>query len=61
MIKLEFQEYEARKIVNVHKESVAEIYKVRGEAGLRELPGIGKGLTRQIARWLHEIKSSSIA
>jgi hypothetical protein len=33
-------------------ESVAEIYRARGEAGLQELPGIGKGLAREIAAWL---------
>jgi DNA repair photolyase len=35
-------------------ESVAEIYQARGEAGLRELPGIGKSLAGVIARWLRE-------
>ena len=35
-------------------ESVAEIYEARGEAGLRELPGIGKSLAGQIAGWLGE-------
>jgi len=35
-------------------ESLAEIYHARGEAGLRELPGIGKSLAREIARWLKE-------
>jgi DNA repair photolyase len=33
-------------------ESIAEIYRARGEAGLRELPGIGQSLSGQIARWL---------
>jgi hypothetical protein len=36
-------------------ESVAEMYRARGEAGLRELPGIGKKLAGQIARWLQEM------
>jgi hypothetical protein len=35
-------------------ESVTEIYQARGEAGLRELPGIGKSLARVIAKWLRE-------
>ncbi len=35
-------------------ESVADIYHDRGEAGLRELPGIGESLAGQIAGWLEE-------
>jgi DNA polymerase/3'-5' exonuclease PolX len=35
-------------------ESVAEIYHAHGEAGLWELPGIGKKLAGEIARWLRE-------
>ncbi len=35
-------------------ENIAEIYHARGEAGLRELPGIGKSLAGVIARWLRE-------
>ncbi len=35
-------------------ESVGELYQARGEAGLRELPGIGKSLAGEIARWLPE-------
>ena len=35
-------------------ESIAELYQARGEAGLRELPGIGKSLAAQIAGWLQE-------
>jgi len=35
-------------------DSIAELYEARGEAGLRELPGIGKSLAREIARWLRE-------
>jgi DNA repair photolyase len=34
--------------------SVAEVYRARGEAGLRELPAIGKSLAAEIARWLRE-------
>lgn len=36
-------------------ESVADVYQARGEAGLRELPGVGQSLAGQIARWLREI------
>jgi hypothetical protein len=35
-------------------ESIADLYDARGEAGLRELPGIGKSLAWRIARWLRE-------
>jgi DNA polymerase (family 10) len=35
-------------------ESVAGIYQARGEAGLRELPGIGESLAGRIAGWLGE-------
>jgi DNA repair photolyase len=35
-------------------ESVAAIYEARGEAGLRELPGVGKRLAEQIGGWLEE-------
>jgi len=40
-------------------ESVAEIYQARGEAGLRELPGIGKSLAGRIAGWLGEAEGGS--
>jgi len=36
-------------------ESVADVYRARGEAGLQALPGVGKSLAGQIARWLCEI------
>ena len=35
-------------------ESVGELHRTRGEAGLRELPGIGRSLSGLIARWLQE-------
>ncbi len=35
-------------------ESIADIYGAHGQAGLRELPGIGKSLAGEIARWLQE-------
>ena len=36
-------------------ESIAGIYQARGEAGLRALPGVGKSLAAEIARWLPEM------
>ncbi len=36
------------------EKSVVEIYQAQGEAGLQELPGIGKRLAGDIARWLQE-------
>jgi DNA repair photolyase len=41
-------------VVDEHPVSVAEIYRERGEEGLRDLPGIGKNLSRVIAKWLKE-------
>ena len=35
-------------------ESIADVYSARGEAGLRELPGVGKSLAAQIGGWLGE-------
>ena len=35
-------------------EPIGEIYRARGEAGLRELPGIGRSLAGQIGGWLRE-------
>jgi len=32
--------------------SVAELYRTRGEAGLQELPGIGRGIAAEVARLL---------
>jgi DNA repair photolyase len=40
--------------VDEWSESIAEIYEARGEAGLRELAGVGKSLAGQIAEWLRE-------
>jgi hypothetical protein len=37
-------------------ESIVDIYRTRGQAGLRELPGIGKSLAGEIARYLQEIE-----
>jgi DNA repair photolyase len=36
-------------------ESIVDIYQARGEVGLRELPGVGKSMAGQIARWLQEM------
>ena len=36
------------------RESIAEIHATKGEAGLCELPGIGKSLSARIAAWLEE-------
>jgi DNA polymerase (family 10) len=33
-------------------ESIAHVYQARGEAGLRELPWIGKSLAAEIGGWL---------
>ena len=33
-------------------ESIAHVFQARGEAGLRELPGIGKSLAAEIGGWL---------
>ena len=38
--------------------SIADIFDARGEAGLRELPGIGKGLAQEISRWLGQEATS---
>jgi DNA repair photolyase len=40
--------------VDEHPESIADLYRKRGEIGLRELPGIGRSLGGVIARWLRE-------
>jgi DNA repair photolyase len=37
-------------------ENIVDIYRTRGQAGLRELPGIGKSLAGEIARYLQEIE-----
>ena len=33
-------------------ESVAELYRARGESGLQELPGIGRSIAAEVARFL---------
>jgi hypothetical protein len=33
-------------------ESIGDVYAAKGEAGLRELPGVGKSIAAQIAKWL---------
>ena len=39
-------------LVDEYPDSIGELYRDRGETGLRELPGIGKSLAAVIARWL---------
>lgn len=41
-------------------ESVAELYESRGEAGLRELPGIGKSIAVEIAKALGTISAGTM-
>ena len=36
------------------RENIAELYETQGEAGLCELPGIGKSLSARVATWLEE-------
>jgi len=40
--------------VDEYPESIRELYRTHGEAGLRELPAIGRSLATVIARWLRE-------
>jgi DNA repair photolyase len=42
-------------------ESIAAVYQARGEAGLRELPGIGKSLAGQIAGWLRDLVGDNVS
>jgi DNA polymerase/3'-5' exonuclease PolX len=41
-------------------ESISMLYDTRGEAGLRELSGIGKSLAGQIAAWLREDRETEL-
>lgn len=38
--------------VDESPENVADIFQHRGESGLQELPGVGKSISAQIAKWL---------
>ncbi len=40
--------------VDEHRESIVKLYEAHGEAGLQKLPGVGRSLAGQIARWLRE-------
>lgn len=40
--------------VDEYPESIAGVYNSRGEAGLRELPGIGKSIAAEMAGWLQK-------
>jgi len=46
--------------VDEHPISIKEIFQFRGEAGLRELPGIGARLAALITHWLQEEKTEEI-
>jgi len=35
-------------------DNIAQVYNARGDTGLRALPGIGKSLAGEIAKWLQE-------
>jgi DNA polymerase/3'-5' exonuclease PolX len=41
-------------VVDEWPDSIADLYRSRGESGLRTLPGIGQSLAQEIARWLQE-------
>jgi len=41
--------------VDEMSESIADLYRARGEVGLRELPGVGKSIAGEIAKWLKQI------
>jgi DNA repair photolyase len=47
--------------VDEWSESIANLYDARGEAGLQELPGIGKSIAGEIAGWLQELALSDTA
>lgn len=41
------------------KESVLDLYRVKGEAGLQELPDVGKSISKEIVGWLsNEVEGS---
>jgi hypothetical protein len=40
--------------VDEYPESIAGVYNSSGEAGLRELPGVGKSIAGEMAGWLQE-------
>jgi DNA repair photolyase len=42
-------------------ENIAELYRARGEDGLRELPGIGKSIAARVAGWLRESEAVPLA
>lgn len=43
--------------VEEYSEDIAELYRARGENGLKELPGIGKSLAAQISTWIQELSA----
>jgi hypothetical protein len=40
--------------VDEHPENIAELYAVKGKAGLYQLPGVGKKLSATIAAWIED-------
>jgi DNA polymerase/3'-5' exonuclease PolX len=38
--------------VDEYPESIADVFSVKGEPGLRELPGVGKSIAGEMAGWL---------
>jgi DNA polymerase/3'-5' exonuclease PolX len=42
--------------VDEAQESIDTIYELGGQAGLQEIPAIGKRLAAQIATWLEEVR-----
>ena len=40
--------------VDEHPQNIADIFREHGDTGLQKLPGIGKSLSAQIAKWLAE-------
>ncbi|MBI3241520.1 MAG: hypothetical protein HYZ49_04415 [Chloroflexi bacterium] len=41
-------------LVDEMKDDIGELYRGRGEPGLRQLPGVGRSLAGEIAAWLRE-------
>lgn len=39
-------------------EDIQQVYRLRGPAGLQEMPGIGRGISGQIAQWLDGIPAA---
>jgi DNA repair photolyase len=53
----EYRIWAVRKVawaVDEMSESIADLYRARGQVGLQELPGVGKSIAGEIAKWLHQ-------